>query len=103
MADKSCEIQDLLEDVLPFWETALLEKGDRENYHKDYLLIDLPDPKANDAWSLKYREKINAARNAIVAYSAIRERITNAFSLSTRNHYNLKILNQINELQVFSS
>ena len=101
MADKSCEIQDLLEDVLPFWETALLEKGDRENYHKDYLLIDLPDPKANVAWSLKYREKINAARNAIVAYSAIRERLTNAFSLSTRNHYNLKILNQINELQVF--
>lgn len=101
MADENCEIQDLLEDVLPFWETALLEKGDRENYHKEFVLIDLPDPSKKGAWSAKYRKKIEGARRAVDGYCVVKDRITNAFYLSIRNQYNLKVLYQINELQVF--
>jgi len=44
LAPTENEFQDSLETALPFWETALLTEGDRENYHKDFKLIQLPDP-----------------------------------------------------------
>ncbi len=97
------EFQDLLEDVLPFWETALLAEGDRSNYHKqkDFKLIDIPDQNKPGAWSVKYKDKISGAAKAIRQYDEIKKRMNNAMKLSRRNDYSLEILNQVNEMQVY--
>ena len=44
LSDTSFEFQDLLEQALVFWETALIEKGHRNNYPEKIDLIELPDP-----------------------------------------------------------
>ena len=49
------EFEDLLETALPFWETALLEKGEGNNYHPSFELIDLPDENKPGVWTKKTR------------------------------------------------
>lgn len=97
------EFQDLLEDVLPFWETALLAEGDRWNYHKEFKLIDLPDPDKQGEWSLKNRVKLADAGKAVKQYEIIRSRLDKAMRSSRRNTYAIEVMNQVNELQVYSS
>ena len=95
------EFQDLLEQALPFWETALISKGDRENYHKNFSLIDLPDTKQSGEWSKKHSTKLEGARNALVKYGVIQERLTKTNAIARRNAYTLSVFNQINELSVY--
>ena len=95
------EFQDLLEKALPFWETALLEQGDRNNYHKEFALIALPDKSKPGAWSIKYKDKLSQAAKAFEGYGLIRDKIKTAMGLARRNGYALSVMNQINELQVY--
>jgi hexosaminidase len=97
------EFQDLLEEAVSFWETALLQSGDRENFHKSFQLINLPDRNKAGEWSEKSKDKLLGARNSIKAYAEIKARIAKAMELSRRNRYNLEIMNQINELLVYPS
>jgi hexosaminidase len=101
MADSLTDFQDLLEDVLPFWETAFLQDGDRNNYHQDIHLIETPDAKSPGGWSIKYKDKLVEAAKTVKAYQLISERIAGAARLARRNQYALKIMNQVNELQVY--
>jgi molecular chaperone GrpE (heat shock protein) len=101
LADKSFEFQDSLEKALLFWETALIDKGDRNNYPKKIDLIELPDQKSNEVWSGKYKAKIEQAKAEIVRYQEIKNRITKAIQLARQNEYSLNILNQLNELQIY--
>jgi len=103
LSDSSFEFEDLLEKALPFWETALLEKGDRNNYHKDFQLIQLPDKNKPGVWSEKYKSKIEGANSAIKQYELIKDRIEKAKQLTRRNEYHLMVMKQINELQIYSA
>ncbi len=101
LSDSSFEFQDLLEKALVFWETALLEKGDRNNYHTNFELIELPDENKAGVWSGKYQNKIEGAKAAIKQYDVIKDRIENAKQSARRNQYSLLVMEQINELQSY--
>lgn len=101
LSDPSYEFEDLLEKSLPFWETALLEKGDRNNYHTNIELIQLPSQEKTGTWSEKYQNKIHDATEAIKQYEVIKDRIEKAKQLARRNEYSLMIMEQINDLQIY--
>jgi hypothetical protein len=97
------EFEDLLEDALPFWENGLLKEGDRLNYHKDAKLIDLPDKNNPGLWSNNNKKRLENAAKALKQYAIIREKISKASALTRRNRYSLEVMNQVNELQVYSA
>jgi hexosaminidase len=99
----SFDFQDQLEKALPFWESALIDKGNRENYPAKIDLISLPEVSKPGAWSEKYAVKISKAKEELNRYHSIRDGIQKALKLSIRNRYSLELLNQMNELQVYPS
>ncbi len=101
LSHPSYEFEDLLEKSLPFWETALLEKGDRNNYHTNIELIQLPGGGETGTWSEKYQNKIHGATEAIKQYEVIKARIEKAKQLARRNAYSLMVMEQINNLQIY--
>ncbi len=101
LSDQSFEFQDLLEKALDFWETALIEKGQRNNYPENIDLIGLPSTDKPQAWSEKYENKIKGAQEEIVRYQLIKDRITKARQAAHRNWYSLELMNQVNELQIY--
>jgi hypothetical protein len=101
LSDSSFEFQDKLEKALVFWETALIEKGDRNNYPKDIDLIQLPDEQGSGSWSEKYKDRIEQAKEEIARYQIIKDRIEKSVQLTRRNEYSLALMNQINELQIY--
>ena len=103
LKDSSSEFQDLMEQALAFWETALIEKGHRNNYPEKIDLIDLPDPANPGKWSEVYRQRINRAKEETARYEVIRKRIQNAVKVTRRNEYSLDLMNQINDLQIYPS
>ena len=103
LIDAGFEFQDLLEQALDFWETALLDKGHRNNYPEHIDLIELPDHTKKGIWTEKYTEKIRRAQEEINRYRLIKEKIGKANQLARRNQYALAVMNEINELQVYPS
>lgn len=103
LSDTFFNFQDSLEKAFTFWETALINKGHRNNYPEDIDIISLPDLKKPGAWSKKYSKKIKQAREEITRYTSIREKIENALQLAKRNHYSLELFGQLNELQIYPS
>jgi len=102
LSDTSFEFQDLLEQSLVFWETALINnKSPRVHALSNIDLIELPDSKKNGIWSEKHKEKITGAKEAIEHYNIISSRIRKAVSIANRNEYSLSLMNQINELQIY--
>lgn len=85
-----------------FWETALLNKGDRNNYHKKIDLVALPDPVNMNKWSNDYKEKLTGAAKEIERYRLVRDQLNKAMKLTVRNEYALSVMNQVNELQSYS-
>ena len=100
VADKSYEFQDSLEKALVFWETALIEKGYRENYPQKTELIDLPQEN-NNTWSEKYKPRIEQAKQEVIRYQEIKNRIAKATQLARQNELSLHLMNQMNELQIY--
>ena len=103
LKDSTSEFQDLLEQALVFWETALIEKGHRNNYPEKIELIDLPDPANAGKWSEVYAKRINRAKEERSRYELIKNRIQHAMKVARRNEYSLSLMNQINELQAYPS
>ena len=101
LASASFEFQDSLEKALVFWETALINKGHRNNYPKKIELMDLPEQKNNKAWSEKYKSKLQQAKEEVVRYQEIKNRIAKATQLARQNEFSLSLMNQINELQIY--
>jgi hypothetical protein len=103
LAAATNNFQDVLEDALPFWETAFLSEGDRYNYHTDFKLIDLPDQNKPGAWNAKYKAKLEQAAKALKQYEAIKSGVNKAMQSARRNNYALEIMNQVNEVQGYST
>ena len=103
LKDSSSEFQDLMEQALVFWETALIEKGHRNNYPEKIELIDLPNPASAGKWSEVYGKRINRAKEERSRYELIKNRIQHAMKVARRNEYSLALMNQINELQAYPS
>jgi hypothetical protein len=103
LANPSFEFQDSLEQALVFWETALIEKGARNNYPNSIELIDLPDSSKIGKWSEKYGEKIRKAKEEVKRYQTIKSRLEKAKQVSRRNEFSLSLMNQINEVQIYPS
>jgi hexosaminidase len=99
LADTSFEFEDLLEKSLVFWGSALIEKGDRENYPKKINLIEFPAE--NKGWSKKYRTRIQQAKEEASRYQEIKSRISKSIELTRDNQYSLELMNQMNELQIY--
>jgi len=102
IANASFDFQDQLEKALVFWETAFLNKGDRNNYHKDVDLIALPDATNINKWSNDHKEKLTKANEEIKRYNLTRDQLKSAMQSARRNQYALQGMNQINELQSYS-
>jgi hexosaminidase len=102
-SDASFEFQDLMEQAMPFWEKALITEGDRENYHKAFKLIPLPDPAKTGAWSTAHKQKLDGARNAVTQHNDIQNRLNKTMAASRRNQYTVEVMREINELQVYSA
>ena len=103
LRDKSFDIQGQLEQALSFWDTALIDKGHRQNYPSAMNLSALPDPQKPNAWSISYKTRIENAKKEIARYQMIKSNINNAFQQARRNDYSLEILNEINEIQIYPS
>jgi len=103
LEDASFNFQDQLEKALSFWETALLNKGDRNNYHKTIDLMTLPDPANMNKWSNGYKEKLAQANEEVKRYNLIKDQLSKAMQLTRRNEYGLQVMNQVNELQSYSA
>jgi hypothetical protein len=101
LSNAAFDFQDQLEKALPFWETALITKGDRNNYHKKFELIALPDEQNMGTWSQQYKEKLQRAREEVVRYGLIKDKIGSALQQARRNRFSLELLNGINELQIY--
>ncbi len=101
--DASYEFQDLLENAMPFWEKAFIGEGDRENYHKTFTLISLPDPAKAGQWSTANKQKLDGARAAITQYDQIKDRLRKTTSVSRRNQFTIEVMSQVNELQAYSA
>ncbi|MEQ6120831.1 family 20 glycosylhydrolase [Reichenbachiella sp. MALMAid0571] len=100
----SYEFQDLLEQACDFWDNALLETGTRwGNEYHDVSYISLPSKESDGEWSKKYEERLIQAKIELERYQDIKNRIQSLNEISTKNHYHLDLMNQINELQIFSS
>jgi hexosaminidase len=99
----SFDFQDQLEKALPFWETALIAKGDRVNYPAKIDLITLPEASSPGAWSAKYAEKIAKAKEEVNRYYLTQKTLQQALRFGIRNRFSLELLNQLNELQVYPS
>ncbi len=103
VASANIDFQDKLEKASPFWDQALLDEGDRENYHDTFKLMDLPAAGNSGEWNTKYKEKISLANLAITEYSLINSDLINTFRLTRKNSYAIEVFNQINELHLYPS
>lgn len=101
VADQSFEFEDSLEKALVFWETALINKGDRSNYPRKIDLIELPGEVKNMDWRKKYQLKTTQAKDAVIRYTGIKDQIAKARQVARQNVYALEVMDQINELQVY--
>ena len=66
-------------------------------------MIEVPDENRKGKWSEKYQVKIDGAKEAIKRYDLIKERIEKVKQNMRRNHYSLRVMEQINELQIYSA
>ncbi len=122
LSNPSCEFQNLLEQALWFWDGALInnstyakhiskegvynpfgDRGDRVVYPKTIDLISVPDPEKPGIWCDRYKDKIALAKEEVIRYNMIKERIAKAAKLARRNYSSLELMNQINEFQIYSS
>lgn len=93
--------QDSLEQSMTFWETALINKGSRDNYPLEIDVLDLPDANASGEWSKKYAKKLSAARKEVARYNSIKKKISGSIGAAKRNKYALEIFDRMNDLQIY--
>jgi len=97
---ESGNFQDELEAAMSFWETALLNKGTRNNAPRSIDLVILPEGNKKE-WSGKYAEKLKKAKAAIAAHQKIKKAIDKASASARRNLYSLQLWQVINQLQIY--
>jgi len=103
LAGERYEFENILERAVSVWDTAFIVNGDRENYHKSFKLVDMPDRSKSGQWSVLYNDRLKHAAEAVSMYDTVKKRIAEALILARRNKYNLEVFAQVNELQAYSS
>jgi hypothetical protein len=93
--------EDALERGAEFWETALINSGDRYNYPAKIDTLDLPDPNGPGEWSRNQAKRLNDARTEIKRYDSVKQMIAGAMRSAKRNQFALELFNNINELEVY--
>lgn len=101
LSDPSYAFQDSLEQAMNFWETALINKGSRENYPLEIDVLTLPDENAQGKWSKSNVKRISAARKEVARYNSIKQKISRSLDKAERNKYALEIFDRINDLQIY--
>lgn len=96
---------DDLEEALFFYDTALVVSGNRNPAYQsgDFRLIDLPDKQNPGAWSEKYADRIEKARQEALRYDRICAASGIALQQALRNRHTLEVYRQINQLQHYPS
>lgn len=103
LSGENYEFQDLLEEALNFWDTAFMVSSHRRHYPYNLKLIELPNKDRVGEWSKKNAKRIERAAMEAERYPTIKNLIVDNRRLATKNFFSLQLLNQINELQVYSS
>lgn len=103
LARSAYAFQDSLEQSMNFWETALINKGSRENYPVEIDVLDLPDANEPGKWSKKNEKKLSDARRELARYHTVKKMIASSMRAAKRNKYSLEIFNALNELQIYPS
>lgn len=104
LASNSFDFEDAMEEITtPFWETAFLKEGDRENFHASFTLMDLPDSRKKGAWSKSNTTKIATAKTVRGKQSELSQQLKQAIAIAPRNRYALTLFQVINELETYSS
>lgn len=93
--------QDELERAMPFWETALLNSGSRNNAPRAIDLMALPDPDNPGKWSKQYEAKLAQASVELKRYARIDSAISELQLQARRNRYSLDFFNALNHIQVY--
>ena len=99
---------DKLESPVSFWKNALLKEGINRNSlaTMDNPLIDgiinLPNPNQQGQWSEQYKERLKKARHYLKTCDSISIQIAEMKKAAKRNHFNLEVYEQVNELVKFS-
>jgi hypothetical protein len=101
LSDPAHAFQDALEQSARFWETALINKGDRDNYPAKIDTLELPDANSAGQWSKKNAAKLEQARKQVTTYANTKARIEKAIRVAKRNKYALEVFAQLNELQLY--
>jgi hypothetical protein len=103
LTSSSYAFQDALEESMSFWETALINKGSRENYPRQIDVLDLPDANETNQWAKKNEKKLSEARQEVARYNVVKQKIAASMQAAKRNKYSLEIFNALNELQIYPS
>ena len=101
LSNPTYAFQDSLEQSMKFWETALINKGSRDNYPLEIDVLDLPNAKASGDWTKKNAKKLSAARTEVQRYNSIKKKISASINAAKRNKYALEIFDKMNELQIY--
>ncbi|MEO8473839.1 MAG: glycoside hydrolase family 20 zincin-like fold domain-containing protein [Chryseolinea sp.] len=91
------------ETTTPYWETAFLKEGDRENFHPTFTLIELPNSRNKGVWSKTNSEKVSRAKVIRGKQGELDQQLQKALDLTRRNRYALSLYKVINELETYSS
>ena len=75
--------------IIPQLEHWLPPVDGQENKPVDYTakLIELPDLDSPGTWSLKYKDRLNAALDETTNYTAVSQRLKELYKASVRNRY----------------
>lgn len=102
-SELTLEFLDELEKAMFFYDSALIESGNRNPAYQcgDFTLIELPDSLNKGNWIAKYHKKIEQAEIEMKRYKLIDDQLKNVQIRALRNRYTFDIYEQINNLQIF--
>lgn len=99
-----CFLNDL-EKSAYFFDGALVTSGRRNPAWGtgNFTLLDLPDKDKPGEWNVKYKEKVEKAKQVMECYERICQGISKAESEALRNRYTLEVYKQTNQLLAYPS
>ncbi|MEP7257028.1 MAG: glycoside hydrolase family 20 zincin-like fold domain-containing protein [Flavitalea sp.] len=101
LSGEAFDFQTSLEKSLAFWDTALISKGERDNYPEEISLLELPGKQSPGVWSDTLKTRLAKAKGEVARYAVLKNTLVKALQVSRRNAYNIQLMNQMNELQIY--
>ncbi len=108
LADEKFAFIDKLEQPVSYWRNVLLNT-EADRYYLRSMdrpltdgIMDLPDPANKGEWSSKYADRLARAKQLLATSDSLSYQIDKMKQMAVRNHYNLEVYEQVNELVKFS-